>query len=497
MIFTVRFGLAQFYAMPYDSRYDDYLFEILQQDTAVHLSLKPFVLSRKYFNVCPTCILRYRNKSMFSVKNKNVEINLNLLGIYRKGQAEGDSIDYFRNTRGFEFYGTLGKKIFYYSKFLETQAIFPPYVDKYIETRVIVPGEGWWKPYGQQGRDYSYGMGYLVYEPYKWLNFRLGHFKNFIGSGYRSLLLSDNAFNYPQLGFTLTKGKWQFSSVWAELYRFRTRYYFYHYRKHLTFNTLSYATRHFELTFFQSVTWKTSDYHTYVNHYPFLFFVPVIALPFYGLDNENNMILGLDANFHIKTFEIYGQLMLDKLALNQPLFSADNRYGYQIGIRTYDLFLGKLRYLQLRALSELNYVRPYSYQSVYWNQEYSHYNQPLAHPLGAGFLEKVFLLELRILNLSIQYKFTDALTSQGKGLNVGVDVLDNRAVDFQRIFVGYPYQKRIKNQSVMVNLFLHPASGLSLFFEQDRRILSGVENQQFAITYFGIRSFIGNRYYDF
>ncbi len=497
VLFSFKLGLGQFYVMPYDARYDDYLTQVLQRDTGVHLSLKPFAFSPEDFRVCPTCLPSFASRGMFSVKARNVEINLNLLGIYRKGRVDGDSIDYFRNTRGFEFYGTLGKKIFYYSKFLENQAIFPGYLNTYIEKYVVVPGEGWWKPFGKYGRDYSYAMGYLVYKPYYWLDFRLGHFKNFIGSGYRSLLLSDNAFTYPQLGFTVTKDKWQFSSVWAELYRFRTRYYFYHYSKHFTFNTLSYAAKRFELTLFQSTIWKTSDYNTYVNHYPVLFFLPVLAAPYYGLNNQNNVILGVDANFHYRTFVLYGQFMLDNFVFGKPLSSTQNRFGYQLGLRSYDLFLGKLRYVQLRALAEMNYVSPYAYQSIYWNQEYSHYNQPLAHPLGAGFFEKVFLLELRILNLSIQYKLIDALTSSSKGENAGVDVLNNEKPDFQRIYVGYPYPLRIKNSSFRINLFLHTASGLGLFFEKNWRRLYGVESQQFAIVYFGVRSYIGKRYYDF
>ena len=57
--------------------------------------------------------------------------------------------------------------------------------------------------------------GSLVYTPKKWLSFQAGHGKNFIGDGYRSLLLSDNAFNYPYLRTTFTFGKLQYNVMYA------------------------------------------------------------------------------------------------------------------------------------------------------------------------------------------------------------------------------------------------------------------------------------------
>jgi hypothetical protein len=45
--------------------------------------------------------------------------------------------------------------------------------------------------------------------------------------------------------------------------------------------------------------------------------------------------------------------------------------------------------------AEYNYVRPYTYAHHNPQQNYAHYNQPLAHPLGANFSELLFLLNYK------------------------------------------------------------------------------------------------------
>ena len=59
--------------------------------------------------------------------------------------------------------------------------------------------QGAWKDFNETGKDYSSVSAYISYSPWSFLNIQAGHGKHFIGNGYRSLLLSDNAFNYPYL----------------------------------------------------------------------------------------------------------------------------------------------------------------------------------------------------------------------------------------------------------------------------------------------------------
>ena len=63
-----------------------------------------------------------------------------------------------------------------------------------------------------------------------------------------------------------------------------------------------------------------------------------------------------------------------------------NKYGGQIGAKYFNAF--NINYLDLAL--EWNSIRPYTYSHRDSTSNYSHYQQALAHPLGANFSE--FLL---------------------------------------------------------------------------------------------------------
>ena len=45
--------------------------------------------------------------------------------------------------------------------------------------------------------DLYYSSGYINYNINSFFDIQLGHGKNFIGDGYRTMFISDNSFNYP------------------------------------------------------------------------------------------------------------------------------------------------------------------------------------------------------------------------------------------------------------------------------------------------------------
>jgi hypothetical protein len=85
--------------------------------------------------------------------------------------------------------------------------------------------------------------------------------------------------------------------------------------------------------------------------------------------------------------QLYGQLLIDEFILHQILHYSNgywaNKQGLQLGVKYINAFTVKNLDLQL----ETNIVRPYTYQHDDSIDNYSHYNQPLAHPLGANFEE--------------------------------------------------------------------------------------------------------------
>lgn len=95
-------------------------------------------------------------------------------------------------------------------------------------------------------------------------------------------------------------------------------------------------------------------------------------------------------------FQLYGQLMLDEFKFNELFIDRNgwwaNKYGIQLGLKYYDVF--GIDHFDLQA--EYNSVQPYTYTFRDNSATYTHYDQPLAHPLGANFREWILLGRYRL-----------------------------------------------------------------------------------------------------
>jgi len=84
-------------------------------------------------------------------------------------------------------------------------------------------------------------------------------------------------------------------------------------------------------------------------------------------------------------------LLLDEFRLQNVLENKGwwaNKWGLQLGAKYVDAFGVKNLDLQF----ESNRVRPFTYAHNNVVSNYTHYNQPLAHPLGANFQEFVGII---------------------------------------------------------------------------------------------------------
>jgi hypothetical protein len=91
-----------------------------------------------------------------------------------------------------------------------------------------------------------------------------------------------------------------------------------------------------------------------------------------------------------KKHQFYGQLLVDHVNLKELSKGSgwwNNRFGVQLGAKTINLF--GINNLDLQV--EMNAVRPYTYSADSLGS-YTHFNQPLAHPLGANFFEGIGIL---------------------------------------------------------------------------------------------------------
>ena len=120
------------------------------------------------------------------------------------------------NTRGYEVSGNISNKFYFQTDLFETQASFPAYVDSFIRKYKVVPFQNNYKNFKHNGFDFTYSSAKLIYIPNKHFLFNLGYGTNFIGDGYRSLLMSDYNTNYPYLRTAITFGKFQYSVMYSQ-----------------------------------------------------------------------------------------------------------------------------------------------------------------------------------------------------------------------------------------------------------------------------------------
>ena len=330
-----------------------------------------------------------------------------------KGKELIDSKSTFTNSRGYLIEGDLGKKISFATSFVENQAIFPNYLDESIRKNNVVPGQGYARDFKETGFDYAMSSGYVTYRPNNMFALQFGHGKNFIGDGYRSLLLSDNTFNYPYLKIQTTFWKVQYTNLYAEL--MDINYFATHGlpnwdqmgypKKYMSAHYLSLnATKKLNISLYEAVIWR-------MNHAPgssgfdvnYLNPIAMLRPIEFSVNSPDNVLVGVNTKYAFESSYMYGQLVLDEFSITD-LRANDgfwaNKIGYQLGYKIFDPF----NIDRLTLQTEYNYVRPYTYAHHNPQQNYAHYNQPLAHPLGANFSELLFMANYKWKRFEIDAK---------------------------------------------------------------------------------------------
>jgi hypothetical protein len=165
------------------------------------------------------------------------------------------------NTRGIEIFGNIEKNITYYTSFYENQAVFTKYVDDWIRKNRVVPGQGIPRNFGDGGFDYSNVTGYLNFNAGKYFVFQFGHGKNFIGDGYRSLLLSDVSFPNAFLKVVLNVWHIKYMVLYNQYIDIRSNIPEIGYpRKYSTVHYLSWTiSKRVNLSLFDAIVWQATD----------------------------------------------------------------------------------------------------------------------------------------------------------------------------------------------------------------------------------------------
>lgn len=332
---------------------------------------------------------------------ENYELTLNPVVDFRVGQDTEADFDYtYRNSRGARIELALGDKVSAYSTLVETQARLPLHVTEKSRELRIVPGYWLRKSFRANAFDFAYAAGEVAFTPNETFHFRLGHGKQFIGEGYRSMLISDNSINYPFFRIETQFGRLKYINTWAIMTDIRPSVTVgnVYGKKYLSMHYLSLNIgRRWNLALFEGLMWGDE-----LNRYGFdpAFLNPVIlyrpvefAQGFAG----GNVMMGLNSSYRLADgLMLYGQVAMDEFTLsavrNWSEGSWLNMFGGQIGAKYGDAFGFRNLFLQ----AEYNVARPHLYSHREAITNWGHYNQPLAHPWGANFNEFLVRAEYRV-----------------------------------------------------------------------------------------------------
>jgi len=415
-------------------------------------------------------------ESFVKYSGENFLIEVNPLLNYEIGRIKGIDNKYGINTRGIEIKGNIGEKLSFYSSFAETQAFFRYYIDSAANERLVVPGQGAWKEFKETGRDFSMASGYVSFSPNKIINLQAGHDKHFIGEGYRSLLLSDNSFNYPFARLSFDFKGFNYTVLYTQFEDFRKVYYAYHTKKYGQFNYLSYSYKNIaELGVFEGMIYKTSDSIT-SRKIPADYFVPVIGLHLgkYGYLQENKLLTGINLKIKITEFaQFYAQLASDD-------FKTD-RNAYQFGVKIFDAFINTFPQHRLYFQAEYNNAKSDIYKGTEKNTSWSHYNSEIVHPAGTRFDETILIGRYLFKNFSLTGKYVKI-----NSLSAASDIFINTE--------NIGNQKEIIHNTLTFAYLINPNYFLQVFAGADIRKANSIEEKY---IFFGIRTNISNFYYDF
>ncbi len=502
-MFAVVSLKAQFYNLP-----SEYGFSLLTErnlaakDSSIHTGVKPYIhfFSNKYIHESDSQVvfkyisddpavdlIFYNHLINVQSKKENYKLRIDPLIGYDLGRNLVDTVtrNLGTNTRGFVASAYIGNDFYCETIFSENQSFYPDYLISFSQATGVTPGQGRHKPFKIRGYDYAFSTGFFSYQAFKNLNIQVGHGKHKIGRGYRSLLLSDNSFNYPYARITQQwfGGKLQYTNIYAVLMNLvpankipvpnAERLY---QKKPAAFQYLSYNfTEFLNIGLFQGIIAEVGNSKN-KPQLDWMYASPVIFshAAYYGMNSKNNVLLGADAKLKLtNTINLYGQFMADDISNKDTL---GNGMGYQVGINYFNALGVKNLFFQAEynSTTEKAYKNPLDVQTI---QSYSHYNQPLAFTPGTGS-ELVLIADYKKKNFygNVKYHYQSVLFNKK-------ELYSNNIIN---TVVGY-----------MINRAYNLCFNIGYVYRYQNFNTFNVDNHSTHYLYFGIKTNLYNVYTDF
>ncbi len=522
LVFVASFSYAQ-QIIPYSYyQYQKLNKSLYSKDTRFHTSLRPIigddtVITKKLDSLLSVGVIERNtwvgrklfNEHLVEINREDYSVYLDFLPDFQIGRDMEHKITTWNNTRGYQIGGRIGKKFSFYSSGFENQARFNDYLTRFVNTKNVIPGmvndKFAIESPRRKVKDWAYATAVLNFTANKYFNFTLGHDKNFIGDGYRSMLLSDVSAAYPYFKITTTLGNVKYMAMWAQFQDptspqlsydngFRKKWGAFHYLDWNVNNRLS-------LGFFDSIIWQDAD-ETGKRGFDVSYLNPVIFLrTVEGMNNSpDNALIGFTGKYKLlNNLTVYGQIAIDEFS-SKNVFKGNgywaNKFGYQFGLKGFDAF----KISGLNYLAEFNTARPFTYTQRKSILNYGNYAEALAHPMGANFREFLTIWNYQLNKWFVSAQANYANYGLNNGENVGKDIYES--YDTRTREEGYKTGNGLKTNFAYldgrVGYVINPKYNLrfeaGLIYRQEKNSLI---NDKTTMVTFGLRSTFRNIYQDF
>jgi hypothetical protein len=464
---------------------------------------------------------KFWNENLVEVQGEDYWFTLNPILDLQFGKSDPGVSSYtYVNTRGIQFNGGLGKQLNFTTTVYESQGRFADYFNRYAESLApaggnpaIIPGIGIAKSFKSDAYDFPLAEANLAYTPSKFLNMNLGYGRNFIGDGYRSLLLGDGASPYPYFKLNTSFWKIKYTNIYTWLKDVRpdvtedrtyaTKFAASHY---LSLN----VTNRWNVGLFESVVWTNKNNRGFDMSFanPIIFYRSV---EFASSARSGNALLGLTSKFKFNNqIQIYGQFLLDEFSLSDMKAgekSWKNKFGFQLGAKYFNAFNIKNLLLQ----GEYNVVRPYVYAHSEAITNYGHNNQSLGHQWGGNFRELIAIARYHKGRYFADAKVT--IGTRGLDFNNETNTFNYGSDIYRDYDLDRPYDTGVVvTQGNKTNVFIadlqagyliNPMTNMKLYGSLIYRNFTPATETTFAVkestTWFsiGMRCDIFNWYFDY
>ncbi len=438
----------------------------------------------------------------FSVRDKLLSMEIDPVLNLQYGNANDGTGNMYTNTRGILIRGSIDKKIGFYTYLSDNQEKNPLYVRDFVATQNAVPGVGFYKPYGKDGKAFDYFdfRGGISFNVAKYIHVQYAYDKLFIGNGYRSLFVSDFSNDYLFLRLNTRLWKLKYEMIIAETMQSvpqierqakRKNYMAIH---HLSIQ----ATKWLNVGLYENIMEDGANglQLSYLN--PLIFYRATES----NLGIAGKASIGLDFKATIaRNVQLYSQVFINEFHIHEILHYGDGSFANKQALQAGGKYINAFNVKNLDLQMEYNLIRPFTYTNFDSVTNNTHYNQPLAHPLGASVKELIFIARYQPLpRLYLTGKiinFKQGLDSAG--VNMGGDIFrsyNSRSRNFGYfIGTGIP----VKSTTASLNISYEIFENAFLDFNTTHRSYNVLGQQNSSVLFYsvGFRLNIQRREFNF